>query len=68
MSQILKTIAKNVRYYRLKKKLTQKELARKIKVHSRYISHVENAKINIYLTILVNLAKALDVGPRDLVK
>ncbi len=68
MPDILNTIARNVRYYRLKKKLTRKELAKEIKVHSTYISHVENGKINIYLTTLVNLAKALDVCPRDLVK
>lgn len=68
MAQILRTIAKNVYHYRLKKGLTQKELAEKIKVHPSYISHVENARINIYLTTLVNLARALGVGPRDLVK
>jgi transcriptional regulator with XRE-family HTH domain len=45
MSQILKKIAKNTRYYRLKKKLTQKELAKKVKIHPSYISRVENAKM-----------------------
>ncbi len=68
MSQILKTIAKNVRYYRLKKNLTQAQLAKSTNLHRTHISKIENAKINIYLTTLVNLARTLDVCPRDLVK
>lgn len=68
MSQILLKIAKSVRYYRLKKNLTQAQLAKKINRHKTYISKIENARINIYLTTLVNLAKALGVHPRDLVK
>jgi transcriptional regulator with XRE-family HTH domain len=68
MSQILKKIAKNTRYYRLKKKLTQKELAKKAKIHPSYISRVENAKINLFLTTLYAIAKALDIHAVDLVK
>jgi len=67
MSQILKKIAKNTRYYRLKKKLTQEQLAKKAKLSRGFVNRIENAKVNIYLTTLVELAKALGVSPRDLV-
>lgn len=68
MSNILKTIAKNVRSYRLEKKLTQDQLAKKTNHHRSYISNIENARVNIYLTTLFELAKALGVRARDLVK
>jgi transcriptional regulator with XRE-family HTH domain len=68
MSDILKKIADNVRHYRSERKLTQKQLAKKAKISRGYVSQIENAKLNIYLTTLVKLAKALGVSPGDLVK
>jgi transcriptional regulator with XRE-family HTH domain len=67
MSQILKKIAKNTRYYRLKKKLTQKQLAKKAKMSRGFVNRIENARVNIYLTTLYEIAKALGVSARDLV-
>jgi len=68
MSEILKKIAQNTRQYRLKKKLTQAQLAKKAKISQEYINQVENAEVNLYLTTLVEIAKALGVCPKDLVK
>jgi transcriptional regulator with XRE-family HTH domain len=68
MSQILKKIAENTRYYRLKKKLTQKQLAKKAKLSRGFVNRIENGKVNIYLTTLYAIAKALDVSARELVK
>jgi transcriptional regulator with XRE-family HTH domain len=68
VSQILQKIAKNTRYYRLKKNLTQRQLAKKAKIHPSYVSRIENAKINMFLTTLYAIAKALGVDARDLVK
>jgi transcriptional regulator with XRE-family HTH domain len=68
VSQILKKIANNMRYYRLKKKLTQKQLAKKAKLSRGFVNRIENAKVNIYLTTLYAIAKALDVSARELVK
>ena len=68
MSQLLRKIGKNVRYYRLKKNLTQEQLAKKSNFHRSYISHIEHAKRNIFLTTLVKLAEVLGVNPSDLVK
>jgi len=68
MSEILGKIAANVRHYRLKKGLTQARLAKMTKHHRNYISSIENARVNIYLTTLYRFARALGVKPRDLVK
>ena len=68
MSQVLITVSNNVRRYRLKKKLSQQQLAKKAKIHPTYLSRIENAKINIFLTTLFKLARALGVRARDLVK
>ena len=68
MPDILQTIAKNVRHYRRKKNLTQAQLAERTNHHPSYISNIENARINIYLTTLFELAKALKVKARDLVE
>lgn len=68
MSELLGKIGDNVRYYRSKRKLTQKQLAKKARISRGYISQIENAKLNIYLTTLVALARALGVRCSDLVE
>lgn len=68
MADILDKIAKNVRFYRLKKGMTQEKLAKKAGLSRGYISQVENAQIKIYITILIGLAKSLGVRPKNLVK
>lgn len=68
MSELAEKIGKNVRFYRLKKKLTQKQLAKKAKLSRGYISRVENGRVNMYLTTLFEIAKALGVRARKLVE
>ncbi len=41
MKNILKTVAFNIRHYRLAKKLTQEELAAKSGLHINYIGLIE---------------------------
>lgn len=59
--EILITIAENTRHYRLKKKMTQAQLAKKAKLSRGYISLVENAKVNLYPTTLYQIARGLRV-------
>ena len=59
--EILITIADNVRHYRLKRNMTQAKLAKKAKLSRGYISLVENAKVNLYVTTLYQIAKGLRV-------
>jgi len=61
-------VAKNIRHLRLEKKLTQKQLAKKAKMHPSYISKIENAKLDVFLTTLFKLANALDASLKELVK
>ncbi|UCD55595.1 MAG: helix-turn-helix transcriptional regulator [Candidatus Omnitrophota bacterium] len=68
MGDILDKIAKNVRFYRLKRGMTQERLAKKAGLSRGYISQIEHAKINLYLSTLVKLAKRLGVRPKNLVK
>ena len=64
MSISLKEIvAKNIRFQRLKSKLTQEELAYKCGMHDNYISKVELGKVSIGIDNLERVAKALGVKP-----
>lgn len=66
--EILAKIAKNVKYYRKRNNLTQGQLAGKAKVHLSYISKIENAKTNIFLSTLYRITKALKISLKDLVE
>ena len=68
MSDLLKIAGNNIRHYRLKKKLTQKQLAKKIGFHRNYISRIENARVSMFVTTLVKIARVLNVKPKDLVE
>lgn len=63
---LLQTIATNVRFYRLKKGLSQEKFAELCGYHRTYISIIERGKRNITLMVLENLATALDVSVLDL--
>ena len=66
--KILIAIANNIKQYRAKKKMTQKELAKKSKLSRSYISRVENAKANIYLDTLFQISKGLKIKLSKLVE
>lgn len=60
-SELLKIIAKNIVKLRKQKKLSQEDLAFKSGVNSTYLGYVENAKHNISILKLEDIAKALEV-------
>ena len=68
VSRLLNDLGANVRDYRIRKKLTQAELAQKAKLHQTHISRIENGKKDIFLVTLYKIARALDVRACDLVK
>jgi transcriptional regulator with XRE-family HTH domain len=68
MSDILDKIGKNIHLYRIKKGITQGELARRAKISRGYMNRIENGRINLYLDTLVDIARGLGVRPGDLVK
>lgn len=64
----LKKFGEKVRELRLKKGLSQEELAELSGLHRTYISSLELGKRNVSLINIYALAKALDITPDKLLK
>jgi transcriptional regulator with XRE-family HTH domain len=67
MSEI-KQIGKNIRKYRLKKGLTQLDVAATCGFEESSIGRIENGHTNPTIKTLLKIAKALDVKLTDLVR
>jgi len=65
---IRKILGANIKYYRFSIGYTQEQLAEKCDLSPRYISDIENAKGNIRIDTLENIAKYLKVEPYLLIK
>ena len=65
---IIEILAQNLRLARQSKKLTQEALADLSGLSSRYIGAIERANVGISITVLAQLAAALDVEPGDLLQ
>jgi len=68
MSNILKTIAVNVRNGRITQGITQETLAEKAGLHPNYIGMIERQQRNVSVLALEKIAKALNVPLTDLLK
>jgi len=64
--EILLNFGKRIREERLKRGLSQEDLASKAKVHRTYIGMIERAEKNITLSNIDKVAKALDMPIKDL--
>lgn len=58
--ELLKKFGLNVKIARMKKSLTQEQLAEKMNIHLTYIAKIETGKINMSLGKILELAKVLD--------
>jgi len=58
---LLKKVAFNIKIQRMRKNLTQSELAEIINVHEKYIGKIEAGKQNITLKTLFKISQALDI-------
>ena len=58
---------KKLREVRIKKKLSQGDVARILGVHRSYISGLERGRRNPSLVTVQKVAKALGVSPKDLI-
>jgi len=65
---ILKVFGFNLKVLRMKKGLTQFQLAEKLNVHEKHICKVETGKQNVTLKTLEKIAKALEVEPSVLLE
>ncbi|EKI4480066.1 helix-turn-helix transcriptional regulator [Staphylococcus pseudintermedius] len=63
-----KKIALNIRAYRKMCKLTQSELASRLKTSRQYISEIECCKRGLSIKMLEKMAKKLQVEPYQLLK
>ena len=59
-------IGRNIRRYRQRKGLNQKELAELINMSDQHISHIENAHTKLGLPTLVAIANALEIDCNSL--
>lgn len=66
-SDTLKKIAFNIKVERMRKNLTQFQLAEMIEVHEKYIGKIESGKQNLTIKTLIKLANALGVRLTKLV-
>ena len=55
-------IGHKIRDVRISKRLTQLELADQVGVNTSHISNIENNRVKISLTLLVNISNVLDVS------
>ena len=65
--KILINIGRNVKRLRKEKGLSQINLAIEADVDKTYIGYLENAKHNVSVKVLCQLAKSLDVGVEELI-
>lgn len=68
MKKLRAILGFNVKYYRFLNKMTQEKLAEKCNLSPRYISDIENAKGNISIDTVSDIANALKVDPYLLFK
>lgn len=68
MDNRLKTLALNIKFARMKKGISQEELAELIDVSRTAISFIETAKQNPTILKVIDIAKVLDVDINELIK
>ncbi len=66
--QSSKRLGENLRKLRLKNKLSQGDLAKKLNVDRAYISNIENGRMNPTLSTLEKIAEALGISSSELLK
>ena len=68
MAQISKKLGQNIKHIRLRRKMTQGDICRKLNMDRSYMSAIEGGKKNITIAKLEELANALDVSVDELLK
>lgn len=68
MKDDAKKLGENLKKIRIKKNITQTELAETLNVDKSFVSNIENGKNNPTLSTIANLAKALKVPVDELFK
>jgi len=66
MKNEITNFGKRLREARLKKKMSQGDIAKKLGVHRSYISGLEHGKRNPSLLTINKMAKAIGIEPKEL--
>lgn len=66
--QRLKTLGLNIKFARMKKGLSQEELAEMVDISRTAVSFIETARQNPTILKVVDIAKVLDVDINELTK
>ncbi len=65
---IYNILGKNIKYYRIKCNITQEQLSERVNLSVRYMSDLENGKVNVTLSTLISIAKIFNVEVYMLLK
>ena len=68
MANISSKLGQNMKRIRMKKNMSQGDIARALEVDRGYISNIESGKKNLTLTTIQKLADALGVSADELLK
>ena len=68
MAQISKTLGKNIKQIRLRRKMSQGDICRAIDMDRSYMSAIEGGKKNVTIAVVEKLARALNVSVDELLK
>ena len=68
MAKISKKLGQNIKRIRLRRKMSQGDICRKLDMDRSYMSAIENGKKNITISQLERLAQALGVSVDKLLK
>jgi len=68
MKDDAKKLGENLKKLRIKKDISQIELARMLSVDRSFVSNIENGKSNPTLSTITSLAKVLGVSTNELLK
>jgi transcriptional regulator with XRE-family HTH domain len=68
MKDDAKKLGENLKNIRMKKNITQIEIAKMLGVDRSFVSNIENGKNNPTLSTITSLAKALGVSTNELLK
>ena len=68
MKDDAKRLGANLKRIRMKKEITQVEIAKTLGVNRSFVSNIENGKTNPTLSTITNLAKALGISADELLK
>ena len=64
--EIKNIVGQNIKFYRFKREISQEELAHQANISTTSISLIENGRVDIKLSNLFEISKALDVDIKDL--